>query len=98
MNSNSNPPEVGQLTLVSLTIFFVIYPMTVSASRPLSNGGIIGFSFLLLASACSWTAFIRGRSRPYLRWILLLPIAMLVTWFAAWDGLAQHFSGSWRWF
>jgi hypothetical protein len=43
MNSKSNPPEVGQLTLVSLIIFFVIYPMTLIASGPLSNGGIIGF-------------------------------------------------------
>ena len=96
MNTNPKSPEVWLLTSVSLVILLVFYPMTIAATGPLSNGGLLGFTSLLVAGVCSWTAFVRCRANPILRWIVLLPIAALVTWFAAWDGLAQHHSGWWR--
>lgn len=98
MNTNTKNPEVWPLASASLVILLVFYPMTVAAIGPLSNGGVIGFSSLLVAGLCAWTAFIRCRSNLVLRWLAFLPIALLVTWFAAKDGLAQHYSGWWRGF
>ena len=92
MNPEIQTPEVGTLTAISLGIFLVFYPMTIAPSGPLPNGGTLGFSALLIAMVCSWTAFIRSRPRPVLRWLVLLPIAVLITWMAARDGLAQHYS------
>ncbi len=95
MNARKNKIslEVWPLTFVSLTILLVFYPMTVAPMGPLSNGGILGFTLLMVAGFCSWTACIRCRGNPNLRWYVLLPIAALITWFAAWDGLAQQHSG-----
>jgi hypothetical protein len=78
MNADTRAPEVGGLVAVSLVIL-VFYPMTIAPTGPLSNGGILGFSALLVAMACSWTAFVRGRQRAVFRWLVLLPIAALIT-------------------
>ena len=98
MNSTKTAPEIWTLTTVSLVILLVFYPMTIAPIGTYSNGGILGLSSLLVAAFCSWAAFIRGRERPVVRWILLLPIAIVVTWAAVWDGVAQHHSGWWRGF
>jgi hypothetical protein len=98
MNTKTKNPEVSILTGVSIFILLFFYPSTIAAIGPLSNGGILGFSSLLIAAVCSWTAFIRSRSKPLLRWLVYLPIAAIVTWAAAWDGLAQYQLGWWRGF
>ena len=90
MNANAKNPEVWFLSLVSLLIILVFYPMTIAPAGPLANGGILGFGSLVVATICSWTAFIRSRSVPLFHWLLHLPIAVAATWIAVWDGLAQY--------
>ncbi len=90
MDTKTKTPEVRILMGVSIFILVVFYPMTIAAVGPLSNGGFLGFSSLLIAAPCSWTAFVRSRPEPLLQWLVCLPIATVVTRSAAWDGLAQY--------
>lgn len=96
MKTGGRVPEIYPLTGISLGILLVFYPATIAAVGPLSNGGILGFSALVVAATCSWTAFIRCRPKPLIRWLILLPISIIVTWAAVWDGLAQYQLGLWR--
>jgi len=95
MNTATKKPEVWTLTVMSLGILLVFYPMTIAPIGPLSNGGILGFTSLVVAATFAWVAFIRQRSKVLLRWLENLPIAVVVTWAAMRDGLAQCRSGWW---
>lgn len=96
MSAITKTPKDLTLAFLGLGITLGFYPMTVPAVWTLSHGGMLGFASLLVAGFCSWTAFIRCRSRAILRWFFFLPIASLVTWFAAKDGLTKYYSGWWR--
>lgn len=85
--------EIGMLTLVSLVLLLVVYPCTVAPTGSYSNGGILGLVFLVLGMLCSWMAFMLGRPIPLFRWLVLLPIASIVTWSTVVDVLAQYHSG-----
>lgn len=98
MSTTTNAPDIWPLTVISLGILLVFYPMTIAPTGPLSNGGILGLGSLILAATFAWAAFIRQRSMSLLRWLVNMPIAAMVTWTAIWDGLAQYHSGFWRGF
>lgn len=95
MSTATKETGVWQLTIASLGILLIFYPMTWAAIGPNSNGGILGFGLLVLASTFGWIAFVRQRSNLLLRWFLNLPIAAVVTWTALSDALAQCRSGWW---
>lgn len=95
MSTATKTPEVWPLTVASLGILLVFYPMTIAPIGPLSNGGVLGFSSLVLAATFAWIAFVRQRSKVLLRWLVNMPIAAVATWTAMWDCFAQCRSGWW---
>ena len=94
MSTETKSSASWSLSFWSIAIFLVFYPMTVAPTGALSNGGVIGFSSLVIAAFLAWVAFVRERARPLNRWLIHMPIAALVTYFAVSDGLAQLISKS----
>ena len=95
MNTDEQTPAVWPLTITSLVILLVLYPMSIAPIGKFSNGGALGISFLLVAATLAWVAFVRSRLHPPHRWLVHLLVAAVVTLTAAWDCFAQYRSGWW---
>ncbi len=85
-------------TVAAAVIAFLFYPMTVAPLGGASNGGALGLTALTISLVLSWRAFALNRVSPWLRRLIQLPIAALVTYLAIADALTQYRSGSWLWF
>jgi hypothetical protein len=82
-------------TVGALAIALAFYPLTIAPIGPASNGGILGFGSLVIASFLSWWAFARNTSAPWIRRLFQLPVTVLVTFMAIHDAYCQCVAGWW---
>lgn len=82
-------------TAVAVAITVVFYPMTIAPIGAASNGGVIGFTSLVVASGLSWWAFALNKGSPWVRRLIQLPVTALVTYMAIQDAYAQCVAGGW---
>ncbi|MCK5851382.1 MAG: hypothetical protein KAH23_10745, partial [Kiritimatiellae bacterium] len=82
-------------TAGALAIALVFYPMTIAGIGDASNGGVLGFGSLVIASGLSWWAFALNTSSPWVRRLIQLPITTLVTFMAIHDAYCQCVAGWW---
>jgi hypothetical protein len=85
-------------TLAAVAIAGVFYPMTIAPTGAAANGGFLGLTFLLLASALSWWAFARNSKAPWIRRLIQLPVTAMVSFMTIHDAYCQHVGGWWRGF
>ena len=89
-------PTVSTFVAVEIAVF--MYPATVAAMGPASNGGILGLGLLVIAAGFAWGGFLQNAPKRIDRWILQLPIAAGITYVAVGDVVAQMHHGWWRGF
>lgn len=82
------------LTAGAAAIAFLFYPMTIAPTGNLSNGGVLGFGSLVVASVLAWRAFTLSKS-PWLRRLVQLPLTALISYMAIKDALCQCCSHWW---
>lgn len=82
--------------VTAIAIVLLFYPTTIAPIGALSNGGLKGFSSLVIASGFSWWAFLCNRKSPWIRRLIQLPVTALITFMAISDACRQCLSG-WRW-
>ena len=95
MRNKSESSRHLSATVAAIGIAMVFYPMTIAGIGSASNGGILGFGSLVIASGLSWWAFALNRKSPWLRRLLQLPITALVTFMAIHDAYGQSVAGWW---
>lgn len=91
MNPGSESDSSRRLadTALSVVFAFLLYPMTVVPTGDRSNGGVIGFSLVVIASFYAWRALILNDRSPWLRRLFQLPLAALVTFTAIHEAFVQ---------
>lgn len=82
-------------TVAAAGIAFLFYPMTIAPIGTASNGGVLGFGSLVVASFFAWRAFALNMRSPWLRRLLHLPLAALLSFMAIHDAFAQCVAGWW---
>ena len=82
-------------TVASVAIAIVFYPMTIAPTGATANGGILGLTSLVIASAFSWWAFALNTESPWIRRLIQLPITALITFMAVHDAYCQYVGGWW---
>jgi hypothetical protein len=95
MSTETQIPFHGWFSLCSVIIFFVFYPATYVPKGPMSNGGVLGLALITASAILAWTGFVRNRQNQIVRWLVQLPIASLMTWFALRDGFMQSLLNEW---
>jgi len=93
MNDDISQSKHLGITAGSIAIALLFYPMTITPIGAASNGGILGLSSLVIASALSWRAFALNRISPRMRRLIQLPVTALVTFMAIHDAYCQYVSG-----
>ncbi len=82
-------------TAAAAGIAFLFYPTTIAAIGIYSNGGVLGFGSLVIASLFAWRALVLNMRSSWLRRLLQLPLAALVTFMAILDAYAQSVTRWW---
>ena len=85
-------------TAAAVGIAFLFYPLTIAPIGPASNGGALGLGSLVIALLLAWRAFALNMKSPWVRRLVHLPLAAVVTFMVIHDAYAQFVSGRWLWF
>ncbi len=84
-------------TVAAVLLAFLFYPMSIAPTGVFSNGGLIGICSLVAAAFFSWRAFLLNRRSSWLRRLLQLPLAALLTYLAIREAFVQFLSGHALW-
>ena len=84
-------------TVAAVLLALVLYPMSIAPTGVSSNGGLIGICSLVAAAFFSWRAFHLNRRSSWLRRLLQLPLAAILTYLAIREAFVQIVSGHALW-
>ena len=80
-------------TVAAVLLAVVLHPMSIAPTGVSSNGGLIGICSLLAATFFSWRAFCLNRRLSWLRRVLQLPLAAILSYLTIREALVQIVSG-----